>query len=647
MREFGQLVTELAVFESMGLTPLDALMRLRARLRGDLTHESTVCGRLVHPGGAPIMGLDVELWDSDIGNGDDFLGASVSATDGTFEITYRRADAGYLDSPDIVLRIYEPAQEYRIEGHLFRRRVQVERIRGELNVSEDKHDMGSIELEYYEYDSKAKFPYTTRSSLRRDFVPGAATRFYESLGKWGAVHNRAVLRLKAGLELTPGEIQALYPQTTTILKESADPGSTRSDTYFGQRILAGFFPAQFLRRHGDETGLHLAFDWSEFTLNGALDLPNMAARFELRDDLPLPTEIVLQFREGDSNNSRPLRYKEPQKWFPNEPGWAEAKRVFRTIYFGVYGQLYGHVALAHFNLEQYAIAMNRNLRHSPLRSILMPHLKEVSNINDKGRTLLLGADDGLFAQAKPITLDSQLNWLTSNIGRCDWYSWSPRKPVSSADVYAHIATVYWAALGEYLEGEFDSARGALETHWNEVVAFEQDLLQHAVQFTRRPMEMPDGYDWADQNEVSKDHGSRAWRGGVEGAVTPFSDSGRCDDHSLANLRQLCAYCIFHATFVHGWFHEQQNPEFGEILYASMLTGGSFGPEEDRSLLPSGELLSLGLRTTHTLTGFDWGFLLKNEDGDVPSGLINAVRARKDEFEAMGYDINRLRSRLNS
>lgn len=649
MSEFLKLIRELLAFEAIGHAPLDALLKARDQLRGNQDLSSIARGRLVHPGGAPIGGLVVELWDDDLTSGDDFLGDAVADEAGRFSIPYAPSAAGIGDLPDFVLRVYEPPQRFVSGGHERQRRVQVERIRGPRNVRENDVDLGDLELAFYEYESKVPFPYTSRESLRRDFVPGASRRFFESLAKWGAIHDRIVLCMRLGSTPTTAEVQAAYPKTATTLLDEKTPGTTRSDAYFAKRILDGFLPAQFQRRADDANGYHLAFSWSKFELNGLVDLPDIAARFELRDGDLYPTEIRLAFRAP--NGLRPPgSYGGTTTYTPDSgPPWDQAKRVFRTLYFGVYAQLYGHVATAHFNMEQYAIAMNRNLRRSPIRDVLMPHLKEVSNINDRGRTLLLGADDGLFARSKPITLASQLTWIASNVGRHDWFGFSPRAPISPKHVYARAANLYWEAIHEHLEQLFHEKKASIAEHWHEVVAFERDLLDHSVPLTTRPMEMPDeALEWVDANEQPREHANRVRReDGSVAAMSSITEGGTCTDEALERLRQLCAYCIYYTTFVHGWFHTQQNAEFGEILYAQMLTNGSMSAESDPTIMPDAELQSLGLRVTHSLTDFDWGYLLKNEDGDVPQGLIDAVVARKAAFDEIGFDIATLRSRLNS
>jgi hypothetical protein len=52
-------------------------------------------------------------------------------------------------------------------------------------------------------------------------------------------------------------------------------------------------------------------------------------------------------------------------------------------------ELGNHLGQCHLNIEQYAIAACRNLRHSPLRWLLMPHLREVVLINHSASSFLV------------------------------------------------------------------------------------------------------------------------------------------------------------------------------------------------------------------------------------------------------------------
>ena len=72
-----------------------------------------------------------------------------------------------------------------------------------------------------------------------------------------------------------------------------------------------------------------------------------------------------------------------------------------------------------------------------------------------------------------------------------------------------------------------------------------------------------------------------------------------------------------------------------------------GDEDDESVLPGREVASIILAVTNMLTNFDYGYMLKNEDGDIPLNLIQLIESKKAEFTKLGFDLTTLRSRLNS
>jgi hypothetical protein len=363
MSDYAKLLRELLVFEAMGLLPLEALNRLREQWKGTRELRHRAVGRLVHPGGGiPLRGLEVELWDRDMASQNDFLGVGVTDSEGRFEITYDPADAGLLDAADLELRIFEAPQQFQAGGVRRVRRVQVARYPGPEDVRSEQVDFGTVELAFYEYDPAVDFPYTHKDSLLRPFVPGAAARFFGSLSKWGAPHDALTLQLRLGRDFSVDEVQERYPETPTLKMEREQPGSSRSDEWFTRRLFDGFFPAiPEVDAAGD---LWVRTTWGAFEMTGHLDLPDYAVRFVREGDQLAPRQIRLQFRVPGQNApggamqealvfSRPDSNADPEV----VAAWQAAKRLVRVCHNGVVGQLLGHVAVAHFNMEQYALAM--------------------------------------------------------------------------------------------------------------------------------------------------------------------------------------------------------------------------------------------------------------------------------------------------
>ncbi len=650
IKDLKTACAELLKYEAMGMLPMEAILKLRERAGGtrQLTHK--VLGRIAHPKGqgGGIGGLEVELWDRDL-MGDDYLGQSVTDDDGRFEIGYDPVDAGLGDKPDFELHIYDPPAEGVIDGERRVRRQIVTVLKGEDDIRRDVVDFSTIELPYFEYEPNVGFPFSQRDSIRRPFVNGAMKTFSGSLARFAPIDAGIRIGLNLGRTYTVEEVQDAYPTNLSIDMEKREPGSSRSDAYFIHRLFNGFYPAKAFRRDPSDPARHtIGYNFDEFELNGVLDLPNFSLDLNLRDGQAELLSITLQFREpGQLAAGSPMQ---PARTYTPADGdsWNQAKRVFRAYYQGVIGQLQGHVAESHFNMEQYALSMSRNLRKSPIRALLFPHLKEVVNINDEGRDLLLGAESGIFPKAKPIKMSDQLVWLRKNIGTYDWTDFRPRKSMYDGHQYAQAANVYWDVLGTFVDEFFATEAAGIAASWKELLAFSDDLVAHSVPRTDHRMEdLRDPRPWADSNEFNPSGRPHEVVNGVEVALRRIVSSATPNEQDLANLRQVCRYCIYFTTWVHGWYHREQNHEFGELKYSVMLRNGAMAPESDTSILPPSELQSLALRTTNTLAGFTYGYLLKNEDGDVHPRLIELVTARRADFDRAGFDLSDLRSRMNA
>ena len=656
IKEYAELTKELIKFKLMGVAPMEAILKIKESMSGVRNLNHKVFGKICHPdadGGTPISGLEVELWDRDI-IGDDYLGHSITDKEGNFEILYDPADAGLGDKPDFELKIFDPPVKSIIKGEPGFKRQIIEVIKGANNVKDPAFNMGTIELEYYEYEKgnkDVKFPFSRRSSIRRDFVPGGAATFAKSMATYGPIDTKLLLSSLRGKKYTSEEVQNLYPPSQTIKKENDKKGSSRDDDYFIQRLMNGFYPAKAFRQDAkDSSKFTIGYNWDSFNFNGYLDLPNFRLDIQKTDAGFKPVGIGLQLRQkGEENLKKGSPMQDENYYTPSDNDkWLQAKRVFRAYYFGVVGQLKGHVAEGHFNMEQYAMSMSRNLKFNPVRDLLFPHLKEVININDKGRDLLLGGETGIFPRAKPILMSDQLDWIPENLGKLDWADWQPRKPMYKGHTYAESANLYWSILTQYINEYFEKHKEQIEARWYEVLLFSNDLVHHSVQFSTHISEdLKDDRPYFDLNEFDSSKLPRKEVDGIIRSVRPITESMTPDQKSIENLKQVCRYAIFHTTFFHSWFHQEQNNEFGELKYSVMLRNGCMAPEEDENILPPTDLLSMALRTTNTLQDFSYGFLLKNEDGDVPDRLVELVKNNGDKFIEIGFKNEYLRSRMNA
>jgi hypothetical protein len=219
------------------------------------------------------------------------------------------------------------------------------------------------------------------------------------------------------------------------------PGFSRSDEYFAERILNGM-SASILDRDPRNPGrLWLHHHWNSYEQDDIHAMPNVDVWFEMRDGLPFPVEIALQFRqrghtEANAPQDEPLRFK-PE----DGPRWEQAKRVAR-VSAALFAELDVHFAQTHLNTEQYAIAVYRNLRANPLRYLLHPHVKEVVIINHEANTWLLG-ESGYITQSTAFTAASIQKRVRQTVGTLDWKNWKPRRELSPRHQYAQVASLFW------------------------------------------------------------------------------------------------------------------------------------------------------------------------------------------------------------
>ena len=106
---------------------------------------------------------------------------------------------------------------------------------------------------------------------------------------------------------------------------------------------------------------------AEEPIEALLAKGDVDASFKVEGGALLPVRIKLALRtRGKWNPPQPLTFR------PGDSQWEAAKRLFRVHYF-LHGEIYSHIAAAHLQMEQYAIAVFRNLRQNPVRALLGPH----------------------------------------------------------------------------------------------------------------------------------------------------------------------------------------------------------------------------------------------------------------------------------
>jgi hypothetical protein len=157
----------------------------------------------------------------------------------------------------------------------------------------------------------------------------------------------------------------------------------------------------------------------------------------------------------------------------------------------------------------------------------------------------------------------------------------------------------------------------------------------------------DGYEWYDTNELTQPNNSRRTINGSLKVVSPITLSDKPDANDMEYLKQFCRFAIFHVTLWHSWVNDSQTDAGGEVLYSSLgLRNGSFGNEDDPAISPdSGEATQL-LYLVNVLTAIKYGYIIKNEDGDIPAEFRTILSNHKQDFAQLDFDVNNIRALIN-
>ena len=567
-----------------------------------------VTGKVLREDGSPFRDTEIQIWDRDFGL-DDKLGSGRTNDQGQFNIAYDTEYAG--DKPDMTVKVMRLNAKGDSE--------EIYDFDGPKNVTTD-YDFGDIKLSDWEYDSHFRVPLVRAigsgvGASPQNFVP---SQFRKLLLK--AAYFMAK-RLIANSRPTIAEAQEIFPSNLTIDMEKNQPGSSRDDQFLSKAILNGFNPAMLTKDSVGAYHVRYNLDKYEWDLEHQSASVHLTLKKDLDDNL-VPVKIEYKIRKKGSN---PAVFELSEVATAEQGGlaWDTAKNHFRVSEF-IDGEIKGHLGRSHLNVGQYAIALYRNIQKSPIFKLLHPHLKGVSAINTAGRGVIFGSE-GALAIA-PLTDKSLIEAMRDDLGQCNWKDWSPRGEINKQHTYAKIQKLYWDLLYEYIDRFFLIYGEKIRLDWKEVYYFSQDLVQHSVPFYQYPLEP--GETWYDDSEINA--------GGSNGrAISSITDvKTNPPSQDIENLKQVCAYVIYHGTLWHTWRNDSQVDYGGEIDYAR------FAMDYDVSEA------SFQLFIVHLLVGVKHGYLTKNEENDIPREFVALLKAAAPSFEEIGYDVRDIRSRIN-
>lgn len=615
----------------------------------------------------PIHNMQVELWVRTILFQWRKLSAGRTDRNGYFELPFDfLAARNWWNRSNLRFEIYEMTGLETVEGKLQPNKCLFKTI---LIPKSDliglSYSLGNIQLFFWEYRDDTTIPRVTIKDHDEDapeyYTEGRTVSMSEQFIPIELTKQKHLLQIKREPEsINLQTIQNDYPENLTVAIEKRLPGYTRGDDWFGERFMNGMSMATFVPDNENSSHYWIKFFGAGlYQVNEEYAFPTAKIKFKLKEDgLPTPIEIRLI---GPLNALNKDPYQEHIFTPQDGEKWLQAKRAARVT-SALCGEIDQHLAGTHLNTEQYSIAVHRNLRLNPIARLLMPHVKEVALIDFSADKLLI---KDYLPNATALTSRSILQRAEDILGFQDWKDWQPMKPISDAHTYAKAESLFWNILKEWVDLFIEENAEEIKKYWYEIYLFSQDLVSHSVPLYSSTI------DWETMSDADKKYAqerieylSQEYRidlnsprlsiDQVTKILSPITLSEEFDPHSndWQNLKDACSYIIMTASFLHSWINEHQYEDIGEVLYSCLglrfgeKESGIMAPESDYRIAPDLTRSTQMMWFSNFLSRTEYGFIVKNEDGDMDPRFINMLLAKKDEFKQYKVAIEEIESCTN-
>ena len=535
-----------------------------------------------------------------------------------------------------------------------------------LHVTGMEYNLGIIQLFYWEYMDDSPFPRVVIKDHDEDppqrYSEGRVDAISHQFIPIEIIKDKHLVDLKAGVHLSIDSIQKDYPLNLTYKMEEHTKGITRTDEWFGERMMNGMFASTFDKDPNNPNLYWLHHHWQSYDHDDKeYALHNVTMKFRLNEEgYMLPTEIQLRGRLHKDSDPNELHILKPG----DGVRWEGAKKMAR-VSAGLLTEIDKHFVGTHLNTEQYAIAAYRNIRKNPIGAILFPHVKEVVLINHKAFQILV-SPDGYICRSTALTGEGMRKRVLDVMGTLDWKNWKPMQPLSDKHSYALAANLYYNIITEYIDEFVEDHKEEIINEWYDLFAFSEDLVKHSVApFLCRHLQKATGSnpskgvthqipEWYNESNRMDLACPRHQLNGDFKAVSRIVENKIYNPESadLKNVKDVCAYIIFHATFEHFWANSKQYDDIGEIKYCSLgirygsTEHGVLGPENDNDILPDGIISSQMMWWSNMLSRTGYGFIMSNEDNDIHPLLLEKLKAKEKEFSDLGVSIYDIQSRTN-
>jgi hypothetical protein len=648
----------------------------RDKIYGDPNPNHRITGHLTfgtrkEEADSPVFNMHLELWGRTFWGGFRKLSEGKSDRNGRFSLPYDLHYVHRFYIASIWVAAYQTGHEhFHRDGQHHPEFTEYKRVKihkGDLVGIE--YSCGQIQLSYWQYRKDTLLPRVVIKDHDKDAPDEYSPGYNEALEKQFIPIELTKLKhlemIRLGKGLTYEQIIEDYPENLTVCMEKKLPGVTRGDDWFGRRMMNGMYACDFDRDPKNPDLYWVHHHWSSYEKTyHHYAMPDVDMWFELKEDgLPKPVKITLTgpltAEEKDSKKKRTFTPEDGEKWLA-------AKRICR-VSAGLYAELAHHFAGTHVNTEQYAIACFRNLRLNPISGLLKSFLRSVVLVNHTADRILIGK--GYITSACALTPKGIDQVVYNVMGTLDWKGFRPMQPISEAHTYAKAANLYWHVVYDFVDEfiEHPHHKQRILDHWFEIYCFSEDVVNHSVpaflcHYLQNAL--------LDGNGKFKDDGSTDWYhqhhrmdlkderpevNGIKRAasrITDKKDGHQVTKADLEQLKQACTYMIYHATFGHTWSNSKQYDDIGEVLYCSLGLrfgngpDGVMGPESDHSIAPDLTRSTQMMWWSNMLSRTGYGFIMANEEEDVPPQLREHLERHRQEFADLDLDIDIIQSRTN-
>ena len=615
----------------------------------------------------PIHNIYCEFWIRRWNGRWRKFGEAFTDQEGHFEIPFDLRAARRRGNRKLYLEIYQIKETYFTEekqGRSLELFKQVPFLK--KNLIGMRYSFGRIPLFFWQYRANTSIPrvairdhdkdapqyYTQKrmDALVEQFIPVELTRI-KQLAKIKNPRKKISIQ-----EITDG-----YPMNLTRYLEKQYKGITRSDEYFGIRMMNGMYRGSFLK--DKENGNHYwikFFGIQGYQNNREYALPTAEIKFDL-NSLGYPMPIEIHFT-GKLNAYEKDPFKKTVYKKEDGADWEAAKRVARVS--GAFCcEVDDHLSSTHHVSEQYAVAAYRNLRLSPIADLLFPHLKEVVLINHSADGFLVSE---FIPEVTAITKQGALDRMKDLMGVQDWKNWTPMEAISDVHLCAKTDQLFWSVITDYVDYFFKQNEAEIKTYWYEVYCMSEDVVKHAVPVLYSDTDVTTlSEQEKEYNEKRKEYydfkycfDRKLERREFDGEIKTVSTITAKENYEAGmeedweNLKQFCRHAIMTSTYLHSWINGLQYDELGEVLYNcgglryGIKREGIIAPEEELSIAPDLTGCANNMWFSSFLSRAKYGFIMNNEENDIHPQLIRLLKENEKAFEALNFDINNVESRTN-